>query len=154
MAKTTYTKKLGLKICSEISLGQSLRTVCSTFDWTPNIGTVLSWVTKYEEFGKQYARACKERAEFRVDEITALEDELIEKLEACDGSEDNIDPKLANAFVQAYKIKIENCKWAASKLLPKYKDKQQVDIKNIGTTMIPSEIPKGSPTGLDDEEKT
>ena len=71
--------------------------------------------------------------------MEVLENECLMAVETAE------DSRKANAIVQAYKLKIDNLKWIASKLKPKtYGDKLDITsnneslVRNISLTAIPA----------------
>lgn len=106
-------------ICERITLGDSLKKICSE-EGMPNIATVFRWLTKHQEFRDNYARAKEEQAEALADEIVALADEPppITATGATD-----------SGHVAWQRNRIEARKWVASKLKPKkYGDKVQTEL--------------------------
>jgi len=71
---TTFTQKLADKICAELAMGKSLRTVCSQ-DGTPGLETIFGWLRTNTEFAEQYARAKQESADAMADEILDISDD-------------------------------------------------------------------------------
>jgi hypothetical protein len=70
----------------------------------------------------KYARAKSNQIDTLLDQMADLESQCMEEVRQID------DPKRANAIVQAYKIRVDNLKWIASKLKPKkYGDKLTLD---------------------------
>lgn len=125
-----YTKELADKICSKLSEGLSLRTVCLDEDM-PNKSTIFKWFREKPEFVDQYTRAKEESADADLEIIEDLGDKAIEESKLAD-------PKAANAVVSAYKLKADNMKWAMSKKKPKkYGDK--LDMSTNGKD-LPSPI--------------
>lgn len=97
-----YNEKLANKLCAELAIGNSLRTVCKQKDM-PSVQTVFNWFKTHPEFLEQYTRAKEESAD-------ALTDEM---LHIADGDmKDNVD-------VNHARLKIDTRKWLASKLKPK-----------------------------------
>jgi hypothetical protein len=89
---------------------------------------------------RDYARAKEKRAERRVDQLDELEREC---LQAVNNSKDK---RLANAIVQAYKIKHDRIKWQASKEYGK-KYGEKLDLSaDIGTRVIrlPAKVKEGA----------
>lgn len=98
-----YTKDLASRLCAQLAMGKSLRTVCKAKDM-PSAVTVFAWMGKYPEFLKQYEEAKRESADAMLEEMFDIADE----------EED----------VQRARLKIDVRKWAASKLKPqKYGEK-------------------------------
>ena len=74
-----------------------------------------------------------------IDEMQDVEEECLQAVDCVD------DPKKANALVQAYRLKLDNLKWIASKLkAKKYGDKLDITsnneslVRNISLTAIPA----------------
>jgi hypothetical protein len=125
---TKYKIKLGDLICTRISEGESLRSVCRDEDM-PAIGTVCRWLLDEDkkEFREQYAIARDVQAEILFDET----------LEIADDSPDVIvgDDKSDNARVQAAKLRVETRKWYISKVLPK-KFGDKLDLTSQGEKLL------------------
>lgn len=120
---TTYTKKLGARICSRIGDGDNLKNICSDKDM-PHRSTVYLWIGTHKEFSDMYAKAQEDRAESLVDDMFSIADNL-----AGDTARD--------------KLRVDTRKWAASKLLPKkYGDKvEQVHSGGIQVANISLKAP-------------
>ncbi len=80
----------------------------------PSSETIYTWLNENEAFARQYARAKLAQAELLIDEIIEISD---------DDSRDLIDGEFGlkpnTAAIQRDKLKADNRKWIASKLLPK-----------------------------------
>jgi len=101
---TAYSKKVADKICEEIVIGRSLRSICQDEDM-PSISSVIKWLGEKEDFSAQYARAKEEQADTLTDDMEDI------------ARDNNID-------VARARLIIDTRKWAASKLKPKkYGDK-------------------------------
>lgn len=94
-----HTDELALRVCGELALGKSLRTVCE-IDGMPSISTIFKWLHERPEFSKQYARAKEEAAELFSEDM----------LEIADSS---------SGDVQRDRLRVDTRKWIASKLKPK-----------------------------------
>jgi hypothetical protein len=124
-----YTKEKGDLICSRLSDGESLRSICRDENM-PNIGTVLRWVSSKDndEFRTQYAHAREIGLEHMAEEI----------LEICDdGSNDFMEKATGSGLVvvadhehiQRSKLRVDTRKWVLSKLLPKkYGEKASMEL--------------------------
>lgn len=86
------------RICQEISLGNSLRSICAKPDM-PSVVSVREWINEDGELAKQYAHAREAQADFYADEIIEIADT-------------ETDPQRA-------RVRIDARKWIASKMLPK-----------------------------------
>ena len=94
-----YTEEKGAAICTRISQGESVRSICIDEDM-PNASTVFRWIAVHPSFSKQYALAKECGAEKMADEIMAIADQ--------DGAD-----------VQRDKLRVDTRKWLLSKLQPK-----------------------------------
>lgn len=119
---TIYTKELGEAICSQLSIGKSLRTVCSQ-KGMPSVQTIFTWFRLHPEFLELYARAKEESADALAEEILDISDESIKVIKS--GAE-----KKSSAYAQAQRLRVDTRKWIASKLKPKkYGDKLDLTTK-------------------------
>lgn len=98
-----YSEELATEICTELSEGKSLRSICARDDM-PNISTVWRWIQSNESFRKQYARAKEESADSHADRIN----EIAEKVLSGEYKDTN-----------AARVALDAFKWTASKLRPK-----------------------------------
>lgn len=113
-----YNQDVALKICEQIGLGNSLRTVCISDDM-PSFQTVFSWIKKYPEFLEHYTRACQERSEAMAEDILDIADDGTN-----DWMEINKREVVDNEAVQRSKLRVDTRKWLMSKMIPKkYGDK-------------------------------
>jgi hypothetical protein len=115
-------------ICNRISNGNSLKRICDKKlcgDDTPDISTVWDWIHRSQENTDNYAKACEERTDSRIDEMHYVEDEAAQECRTID------DPKRAAALMMAYRMKVDNIKWYASKMKPK-KYGNSVDVTSGG----------------------
>ncbi len=118
-----YTQELADKICSQLSEGISLRTVCLADDM-PDKSTIFRWFREKPIFKDQYVQAKEESADAQHEDLAEIGNEAI--IEA-----KTVNEKAANAVVSAYKLKADNLKWSMSKMKPKkYGDK--LDLSNNG----------------------
>lgn len=114
---TDYSPELADKICKAISQGNSLKKICDSNYSMPCQASIFNWLTQYPDFLEKYTKAKEQGIEAKAEELEDIGDEAIEAAWKAD-------PKAAGAIVQAYKLKIDNMKWAMSKLKPKkYGDK-------------------------------
>ncbi|MFI3244680.1 MAG: hypothetical protein R3Y56_10555 [Akkermansia sp.] len=118
-----YTIKEAAEICVHIANGGTALTCGRKWE------TLMRWRAAHPDFDKEYEKAL----DMRVNrEVEALELEL-EKLDALAMS-----PSCTNVQISAIKIKIDAIKWKMSKLLPKYSDKQQVELSGEVATFTPA----------------
>lgn len=133
-----YTKEIADKICEELALGKSLRTVCAQ-DEMPSMATIFKWMRENEEFLNQYARAKQESADAMAEEILDISD---------NGSNDWMEKNYGEQSVwvtngealQRSRLRVDTRKWLMAKMKPKkYGEKMDVtsDGKAIqGNTVI------------------
>lgn len=100
---TSYTQDIADRVCEQLALGKSLRTVCKPDDM-PCVKTIFNWFRTQDGFLQQYERAKEEAAEMMSEDM----------IEIADGDGD----------VQRDRLRVDTRKWLASKLKPKrYGDK-------------------------------
>ena len=141
---TKYTKAIADKICAELAMGKSMRTVCKD-PKLPCMKTVFNWLRDCEDFLQQYERAKEEAADALVDEMLGIADDGVNDY-YFDAIINKLDPDMTvaelagedeglNALrallaknrpenVQRSRLRLDARKWIASKLKPKkYGDK-------------------------------
>lgn len=106
---SSFTQDLADRICAELALGRSMRSVCRE-DWCPSMQTVFRWLRENDTFREQYARAKEESADAMIEEMSEIADEM-----PAYTPEGKIDP----ADVNNRRLRIDTRKWLASKLKPK-----------------------------------
>lgn len=120
-----YCDELASLICSLMAEGQSLRKICS-LESMPNLSTVMHWLFNpspfRDTFLEQYRCARQIQAEINADEMIDIAD---------DSSEDEIftdeGKRLLNKeFVARSKLRVEQRRWNAERLLPKVYGARQV----------------------------
>lgn len=99
---TLYSPELAADICERLASGSSLRAICAS-DEMPSMSSVFLWMSKYEDFSENYAKAQKERS-------TALFEEMFEI-----GDDVKADP----AEVSKAKLRVDTRKWALARMDPK-----------------------------------
>lgn len=123
---TKYSQELSDRICEELAIGKSLRTVCEGEDM-PSLKTIFNWFRTYPEFLQQYARAKEESADAMAEEVLDIaddgENDWIER-ERADGSTFTA---LNSEAIQRSRLRVDTRKWLMSKMKPKkYGDKMDV----------------------------
>jgi hypothetical protein len=115
---SSYTKELSDKICQELAMGKSIRTVCAS-DEMPSVATIFNWMRAHPEFLEQYARAKQEAADAMAEDILTIAEVTVDMVQQ--------NPTVAGPMVQAQRLHIDTKKWLMSKLQPKkYGDKLDV----------------------------
>lgn len=119
---STYSEATALEICDRLSSGRSLRSITQDEDM-PVISTVFLWLSKHEEFSKQYARAREAQADAMLEEILVIAD---------DGTGDSwVDDegveRVNQDVIGRSRLRVDARKWAMSKMAPrKYGDKLEL----------------------------
>lgn len=110
---------MGEKICEYIAGGLSLDKIAK-LPGMPSKVTILKWAVENLEFDNLYDLAKEAQIEGKMDDIDALNDEMVEV------AENEEDPKRANVRVHAIQNKIQNrIRLAQSLRRRKYGDKVQ-----------------------------
>jgi hypothetical protein len=149
-----YTQELADRICAELALGYSLRTVCKSDDM-PAVATVFNWFRKYPEFLEQYTRAKEESADAMADEVIDIADNAENDwmiINRKDGSEAW---QLNGEHVQRSRLRIETRKWLMAKMKPK-RYGEKIDLTTNGKdlpTPILGGTAKGGDVPADDGDK-
>lgn len=115
---TKYSQGVGDAVCSDIADGKSLRSALKSLD-RPATRYFYQWLREYEEFRKQYASACEERAEAVLEDAFDIAD---------NGTNDwmfaNGHAMTNKEAIERSKLRVEFRKWYATKIKPrKYGDK-------------------------------
>ncbi len=127
---TTYTQELADKICQELALGYSMRTVCSADDM-PAMSTVFKWLREKEGFSEQYEKAKQESTDAMAEDVLDIAD---------DGTNDWINKEnddgesytvLNSENIQRSRLRIDTRKWLMSKMKPK-KYGEKLDMTSLG----------------------
>jgi hypothetical protein len=123
-----YTEEVGDAICSAISEGRSLKTICA-LEEMPSTMTVFKWLRTLPNFATQYADAREAQADAFVDEMQAIADDK------------SLDPN-------DRRIRIDTRKWIAAKMRPKkYGDRTDVSVSGTLTleTLVTESIKPKEP---------
>jgi hypothetical protein len=108
-AKTTYTVAVAERICTMISKGRTITSICSDDDM-PGLDAVYGWLRKQPAFAEAYARAREDQQDTFAAQIVDI-------------SDTETDPQRARNRIDARK-------WHAAKTAPrKYGDKLELDAK-------------------------
>ena len=108
-AKTTYTVAVAERICTMISKGRTITSICSDDDM-PGLDAVYGWLRKQPAFAEAYARAREDQQDTFAAQILDIADT-------------ETDPQRARNRIDARK-------WHAAKTAPrKYGDKLELDAK-------------------------
>ena len=124
---STNTPEIAARICAEIALGRSLRSICKADDM-PSLQTFYEWLPKHPEFAEQYARAKSDQADTLFDEILDIADEgSNDWMETHDP--DNPGWRFNGEHFARSRLRVDARKWMAGKLRPKkYGERQSVEL--------------------------
>lgn len=119
-----YTQELADKICEQLAVGYSLRTVSKDAE-LPSVETIFKWLRTNPEFLEQYARAKQEAADAMAEDILDISDDATN-----DWMEDNYDKGKTPGYalngenIQRSKLRVDTRKFLMAKMKPKiYGDK-------------------------------
>jgi hypothetical protein len=118
---SAFSKQLAKTICDRLSLGESLRRLCSD-DEMPSKSMVMRWLADNAEFRDQYAHAREAQADHWAEEIIEISD---------DGTGDVIvddegNERVNNDVINRSKLRVDTRKWLMARMAPKkYGDKIQ-----------------------------
>jgi len=126
---STYTKKVGNKVCEYIATSSmGVREIASQ-DGIPNDSTIFKWLRDNDKFSQQYARAKKDQMDFMAEEILNIADDAENDYMMRNGHDDDKDTGWVTngEAIQRSKLRIEARKWLMGKLnAKKYGDKTQL----------------------------
>lgn len=104
----------------------------------PCQSTIYKWLRDVEGFSQQYARAREDQADFYLDEIIEISDDVsTDTLVDGEGNE-----RTNNEAIQRSKLKVDTRKWVMSKLAPKkygannLEEKKTTDISELVSQLI------------------
>ena len=141
-----YSEELATVICARLVEGESLKAICRE-DGMPAASTVFLWLDAHEAFRTKYARARELQAELQVDEMTEIADDgRNDWMERKNADGENIGWKENGESLMRSKIRLEQRRWTAEKLLPKkYGAKMSIggadDLPPIKETLDVSGLP-------------
>jgi hypothetical protein len=119
-----YNQEIAEKICTLISEGKSLRSICLE-EGMPNRRTILNWILKNDEFYHQYARAREAQADFLFEQCLEIADHASSDVIIDANGKERTDWECVNRS----RLRVDTRKWMAAKLAPKkYGDKLATEI--------------------------
>ena len=126
---TKLTDNLQDSICSLLSEGISLRTICLSSSM-PCKATVFKWLREIDGFSDQYVKAKQESADALIEDMIEIADNEVSQPLIINGKPIIIDKKVITTVdgpsVNHARLRIDTRKWLASKLKPKkYGDKPE-----------------------------
>jgi len=107
-APVKITKAVMRRICDELSVGKSLRSICDNDDTLPDWSPVLRRVQRDDDLYDMYSKARAIGAEFLMDEMFDLARKPL----------DDVERSLANAEVQRRRLHIDTLKFVFARMRP------------------------------------
>lgn len=134
---TTYTQELADKICEELALGKSIRTVCEP-EGMPAVKTIFNWFRTYPEFLQQYTRAKEESADALAEDTLYIADTQQIGQTRTLKADGTVEVKEEDMLGHR-KLQIETRKWLMAKMKPK-KYGEKLDVTSGGDKIVPVPI--------------
>ena len=106
--KVAITKAVMRRICDELAVGKSLRSICDNDDTLPDWSPVLRKIQRDDDMYDMYSKARAVGAEFLMDEMFDLARKPL----------DDVERHLANAEVQRRRVHIDTLKWVFARMRP------------------------------------
>jgi hypothetical protein len=132
---SSFTQEIADKICQELALGNSLRTVCLP-DGMPSVASIFNWFRNYPEFLEQYTRAKQESADAMAEDVLDIADDATNDYMMRTGKDGNESYQLNGEHIQRSRLRVETRKWLMSKMKPK-KYGEKLDLTNDGDKFEP-----------------
>jgi len=128
---TIYNEQLTSDIISRMMAGESVRSIARDPDM-PHASTIFKWVIdgEHKEFTEQYDHARSIQAEFLAEEIFSIADNLANPELDEDGNPTNqIGHRgFDKDDINLARLRIDSRKWYLSKIVPRFKDKSEIDL--------------------------
>lgn len=112
------------RICAELAIGRSLRSILREDDDLPAMSTIFKWLRENKQFSEQYARAKEEAADAMSEDILEIADDASDDVSVIEDEDGNETEKTNHENIQRSKLRVDTRKWIMSKMKPKkYGDK-------------------------------
>lgn len=119
---TTYTQELADRICEELALGKSMRTVC-TQEGMPAMSSVFKWLREHKEFSEQYAKAKEESTDAMAEDLLYISDTPVMGEVRTIKPDGSVEIK-QDEMLGHRRLQVDSRKWLMAKMKPKkYGDK-------------------------------
>lgn len=116
---TDYSPELASKICAELAMGRSLRSVCKD-EALPCVATIFNWFRVHPEFLEQYTRAKEESADAMAEECLDIADDgTNDYMERLDKDGECVGYQVNGEHIQRSRLRVETRKWLMAKMKPK-----------------------------------
>jgi hypothetical protein len=138
---TDYTRELADRICADIAIGISVRTICND-ESMPCVSTIFNWLRTHNDFLQQYERAKEIQADALAEDILDIADDGTNDWMAREDKDgNNIGWQINGEHVQRSRLRVDARKWIASKLKPKkYGDKVNVEATGKDGAPLPPAV--------------
>lgn len=124
----TFSQELFDDICTHISEGRSLRSICAQSNM-PSTAAFMKWLNKDPALVEQYARAMESRGEHMFEDMLTIADNTEKDIIVLEDGREIVDHNV----VSRDKLRIDTRKWILSRMNPKkYGDKAAVDVTSGG----------------------
>lgn len=125
---SAYTKEIGDKICESLAKGKSLNSICKAPDM-PDDSTVYRWLLStqnpdLDHFRDNYALAREIQYQRMADELMDIADDGVNDYVLSNSKEGDLCRVNPEAIGRS-RLRVDTRKWFMSKVLPKFKDKQE-----------------------------
>ena len=147
---TTYTKRVGEKLCLLLEQGKSLREICA-MDGMPSTSVFYQWYKRNPEFAERYADARALQAILMDDDLQAVADDSSRDYRTEERDGRNVEV-VDHEHIQRSKLRVDTMKFRMSKMAPRlYGEKvnHEVTVKDGGAL----EIRWASPEELSPEDQ-
>lgn len=117
----------------------------------PAISSWFRWLRTVDGLQEQYDRACEDRAAGYAEEIVDIADDSSQDTITKVGKDGQEYETINTEWVARSRLRVDSRKWVASRLLPKYRDKQ--DLNHGGNVTVTHEMDfTGMPQEGDDDD--
>lgn len=124
----TFSQELFDDICTHISEGRSLRSICAQSNM-PSTAAFMKWLNKDPALVEQYARAMESRGEHMFEDMLTIADNTEKDIIVLEDGREIVDHNV----VSRDKLRIDTRKWILSRMNPKkYGDSSKVDVTSGG----------------------
>lgn len=116
---TDYNQDIANRICELLAEGKSLRAI-GRMDNMPSRDSIMRWEKEHEDFATNIARARIVKYEDDIEQLEEINEAVLSG---------TLDPSAAVAVSN-------NLKWTASRLLPQFRDRQEIDHKGKAAVIV------------------
>lgn len=133
---TKYNEKLDKEICERLASGESLNAICKS-EHMPDRTNVMRWLLAtdnpvYDKFRTNYAQAREIQYQCMADDIIDICDDGSNDYMVRHGKDGEESWVLNGEHVQRSRLRVDTRKWFMSKVLPKFKDKEETISSDLG----------------------